>query len=47
MFRLNDLVYRGSPITGMYSANAVNNAGKIVGRGWDGSSNAAFLAIPK
>ena len=46
MVRLNDLVYPGSPITGMYIANAVNNAGQIVGLGWDGSSNAAFLAIP-
>jgi uncharacterized membrane protein len=47
MVRLNDLVYRGSPITGMYSANAVNHDGWIVGRGWDGANNAAFLAIPK
>jgi uncharacterized membrane protein len=47
MVRLNDLVYSGSPITGMYSANAVNNDGWIVGRGWDGSRTAAFLAIPK
>ena len=38
---------RRSPFLGLWNATAVNEAGVITGEGGDGSTNFAFVAIPK
>jgi uncharacterized membrane protein len=47
MVLLNKFLDRDSSLTSLVVAWAVNEAGEIVGLGWDGSSHRAFLAIPK
>lgn len=44
---LEKFLSRNSPFAHLSYANAVNQAGEIVGGGWDGESSRAFLAIPE
>jgi uncharacterized membrane protein len=47
MVDLNQFLDDDSPFGILCVANAVNDAGEIVGYGWDGSNYTGFLAVPR
>ena len=47
MVLLDQFLDDDSPFGILCAANAVNDAGEIVGYGWDGSNYSGFLAVPR